>query len=283
MKAQPAFRIVRAAFAALLVSLPASLLGSVIAFPGGTYLQNFDGMPTNQNTAISSSASLDGPFPLDDLSWAGSQPYTNTGMAGWQIYETGGTSYAAFSVNDGTSSTSFSFSYGTVNSTDRALGVLAGGARRMAVGAVFQNTSGSAISDLTVSFTGEQWRLGRTTGTADTFFFEYKVGTGTDISGTFTSHAALNFVTPTTTGTVGALNGNDAANRLSLTDTLTGLSWNPNEYLVLRWRDVDDASADHGMAIDDLTVAGIPEPSTVALLALGGLATVFARTRRSSR
>jgi hypothetical protein len=271
----------------ILAAALASYGQSVVLF-GGAYSQNFDGLATNHNSAISSPASLDGPFPLDDLSWASPQPYTNYGMTGWQLYETGGTGQAAFSVNDGSSSTSFCFSYGTINSTERALGVLAGGARRMAVGLVLQNVTGATLNEVTVSFTGEQWRLGRSgaANPSDALLFEYRVGSGTDLStngGAFTAFQALNFFTPITTGTIGALDGNAAAYRVALSSSIAGLGWAEGQYLVLRWRDVDDAGSDHGMGIDELSITTIPEPSMVSLVVVGGMALGFRRWRRSSR
>ena len=101
-----------------------------------------------------------------------------------------------------------------------------------------------------------------------------------DISGTFAPFASLNFVTPVTTGIIGALDGNDPANRTFVSAELTGFNWAPDEYLVLRWRDANDAGNDHGMGIDDLTVVGppvIPEPSSLAVLGLGLAALITRR------
>lgn len=275
--------------AAALIALPLGASGQVLPFGGGTYSQSFDGLPNQQNVSASPTTATDnGPFRLDDFSWASAvPPWTVSGMAGWQMFENGGSSGAAFSINDGTSTTSFVFSYGALNSTDRALGVLAGAARRMTFGLVLQNTTGVTIPDATISFRGEQWRLGRSgaANPADTLFFEYRVGSGADITttgGAFTTFSALNFVTPTTVGTVGALNGDNIANQSTLNSTVTGLNWQNGDYLVLRWRDVDDTGSDHGMAIDDFSITTIPEPTTLSLTLLLGAA-LFGKRLRSAR
>lgn len=272
--------------ATALTALPPGAAGQVLQFGGGTYSQSFDGLPNLQNSPATPTTTTDnGPFRLDDFSWASAvPPWTVSGMAGWQIFENGGSSGAGFSINDGTSTTSFVFSYGALNSTDRALGVLAGAARRMTFGLVLQNVTGITIPDAIVSFRGEQWRLGRSgaANPADTLSFEYRVGTGADITtvgGAFTTFSALNFVTPTTVGTVGALNGDNVANQATLNSTINGLNWQSGDYLVLRWRDVDDSGSDHGMAIDDFSITTIPEPTTLSLTLLLGAALFGKRLR----
>ncbi|HEY0945718.1 MAG TPA: immunoglobulin domain-containing protein [Opitutaceae bacterium] len=229
----------------------------------GAYTQNFNGLPNAGTTNYQAATTNNGPVSLTLTEW--SSPALNTEeMVGWQIYKTAGnlTSGAALVVGDGSGGTvSGTFSYGDSGSTERALGSLAGSARVMAFGVVLRNDTGSTISNLVVSYTGEQWRLGRSAGTpaADTLTFGYKTGAETDIAGTFAAVEALNFITPVTDGTVGSLNGDVAPNRTALSATLPSLTWAPGEYLVLRWSDANEEGADHGIAIDDLslTVPGI--------------------------
>jgi len=51
----------------------------------------------------------------------------------------------------------------------------------------------------------------------------------------------------------------------------------------LRWRDIDEVGSDHGIAIDDFSITAIPDPSTVGLVVLDGMALGFRRWRRSAR
>lgn len=272
-------------WAALLLSGVFATSAQILPFGGGTYLQSFDGLPPSNAGAIS--ASSDGPFRLDDLSWQTNTPpasWTTSSLQGWNALENGGSGFMFFGGSDGNTTVSGLWAFSqNPTVTDRALGAIAGSVRRMVFGLVLQNVTGVTINSVDVSFWGEQWRLGRNTGTADTLFFEYRVGLGSDITtagGAFTVFAPLHFVTPITTGTVGALNGNDSANRVFLSNTLSGLNWQPGEFLVLRWRDITESGANHGIAIDDLRLYAIPEPATVGLLALGALAMIFGRRFR---
>ena len=86
-------------------------------------------------------------------------------------------------------------------------------------------------------------------------------------------------------GTVGAINGNLAANQANLSGSVTGLNLNTGSDLWIRWTGVDITSADDGLAIDDFTLtatfaaapAAVPEPGTFVLL-LTGLSTALLRS-----
>jgi uncharacterized protein len=70
------------------------------------------------------------------------------------------------------------------------------------------------------------------------------------------------------------LDGNNAANRVTgLGGTLTGLTVLPGEEIWLRWFDSNSSSADHGLGIDNFTIAfttvPIPEPSVAVMIAFG--------------
>jgi len=96
--------------------------------------------------------------------------------------------------------------------------------------------------------------------------------------------AGVSFVTPTISGgTTG--NGNLAANRsLGLGATVTGIDWAPDQWLWLRWVDINDPASDHGMAIDDFSFSAspVPEAATVPLM-LVGLAAVAGALRGRRR
>lgn len=266
--------------------LPVAVLAQSVAFSGGTYTQTFDGLPApvfNGTTYTPGvyAGTTDGPYSLSDTSWS-TTSFTTTGMTGWQIYDTiaGGTA-AGLNSNYGQGSAAAAISYGSDGSSERALGALAGSTRAMAFGVVFQNTSGMLIDSVTLAFEVEQWRLGRNNLGTDTLSFEYAVGAVPNIaSASFTPNATFNAISQITSGTVGALNGNSNATGVSGS---ISLAWNPGDYLVLRWVDINDlAGNDHGVAIDNFSLTAIPEPSTYALLA-GALALGWVAYRRRQR
>ncbi|HEV2706062.1 MAG TPA: lamin tail domain-containing protein [Pyrinomonadaceae bacterium] len=196
---------------------------------------------------------------FDTLPASGSATWTNDStLPGWYHARTGtGTTIVA---NDGSSNAGNLYSYGTGTNTDRALGSLGSG--NAAIGNLFwgillTNNSGSTITSLDVSYTGEQWR--NSAAAAQTISFSYI--TGTTLTGSLaefqsagTNVTALDFTSPVTGGTAGALNGNLAANRTARSATISGLSLANGQSIMLRWSDPDHTGSDHGLAIDDFSV-----------------------------
>jgi uncharacterized repeat protein (TIGR01451 family) len=197
---------------------------------------------------------------FDTLPASGSATWANNStIPGWFHARTGnGTTVVA---NDGSSNAGNLYSYGTGTATDRSLGSVGSG--NAAIGNLFwgvrlQNNTGATIASLDVSYTGEQWR--NSAAAAQTISFSYLVGSPTvtgslaEFQSTGVPVAALNFTSPITGGTAGALNGNLAANRTSITFSITGLSIPNGSEVMLRWSDPDHTGADHGLSIDDFSV-----------------------------
>lgn len=128
-----------------------------------------------------------------------------------------------------------------------------------ACGVLLRNTSGITITDIKVTYTGEQWR--RENVSAQVMSFYYKVSSSPitalqpNDNGTWTSVSALNFTSPQNNATAGALDGNAGANRTTFTQVpIPSLSLAANDYIMLKWDDPDHSGADHGLAIDDVTI-----------------------------
>jgi predicted extracellular nuclease len=221
-----------------------------VSYTGGSYTQNFD---TLTDLTISTAVNLGGPGPF---ALTGS-PMNGSGLTGWSLARmTGSNANALFASGTGSSNTGAVYSFGALNNSERALGILQSGATNPTVGVVFTNDTGATINSFTVTYTGEQWRYGGTSGT-DRLAFEYQVG-GTSISsGTFTAVTALDFSSPVhgngTTVTGFALSGNAAANRQVITASVGGIFWAPGQSLVLRWTDFNVTGSDDGLAIDDFS------------------------------
>lgn len=183
--------------------------------------------------------------------------------AGWVFFESGANANTSYTAGTGSSNAGDTYSFGATGSTERAFGTLLSGSLTPIIGASFTNNTGGTITSLAVAFTGEQWRLGAT-GRADRLDFSYSISTTALNAGTWIDVDALDFSSLVTTGATGALNGNAAANRTSLSTTITGLNIAPGATFWLRWTDFNAAGADDGLAIDDLSVTpqGVPGSGT---------------------
>jgi len=238
--------ITTAVFSVFLLSAAATFGQCVSLTTTGTaYTQNFD---TLSNTAGSTT--------------------NNLTITGWFMTEAGlgARDNEQYAVNTGGSTTGDTYSYGAAAATDRALGVLRSGTLIPIFGACFTNNTGATISSADVAYTGEEWRLG-TAGRTDQINFEYSTNATDLVTGTWTGVAALNFVTPDTV-TVGAKNGNAAADRTALSSTITSLSVANGATFWIRWTDTDATGADDGLAVDDFSLT--PQAPTAANVSVAG-------------
>lgn len=221
---------------------------------------------------------------FDSLADSGSPSWTdNSTLPGWYISKANGTSgngpVTAYTPGTGSSGTGAIYSFGASSSTDRALGSVASGTPGdFAYGVRFVNDTGSAQTNFTLSYTGEQWRdASGNNAMVNTLAFSYRVDSApiTDSDAgdtqTWTDVDALDFNSPVVDvgGGGTALDGNAAANRQIFTNiVLTGIAVQPGQDIFFRWRDVNDSGNDAGVAVDDLTirfsatVAGGPPPAT---------------------
>ncbi len=251
-----------------LLLLSAATTTAQIAYTGGSYTQNFNTLPSSGTFTFSGF----GPFALT------APPINASGLAGWSFAKVNGSgANALFFFGTGSSATGGTYSFGSTASSERALGYLFSGTVGSVMGAVLTNNTGATISQFTVSYTGEQWRYGGTTGT-DRIAFEYQVGGASITTGTFTPVTALDFSSPvngTTGGVTGALNGNALPNTAFVTATVTGLNWTAGQTLVLRWSDFNVAGSDDGLGVDDFTFStptpvGGAKPSVITTTPAAG-------------
>ena len=173
--------------------------------------------------------------------------------SGWELAESGSAANVNYATGTGSSSTADTYSYGAAGNTDRALGTLQSGSLVSIVGASFVNGMASPINELNVAFVGEQWRLGAT-GRADRLDFQYSLDATSLTTGTWIDVNTLDFGSPNTGPTTGALDGNAAANQASLSATLTGLNWAAGSTLYVRWTDLNASGSDDGLAVDSFTL-----------------------------
>jgi trimeric autotransporter adhesin len=185
---------------------------------------------------------------FDALATTGSSSALPTG---WMLYETGTNANTTYTATDGATTSGNTYSFGTGTATDRALGGIRSGNLVPVIGGIFTNNTGSTVSSLSITYKGEQWRLG-TTGRADRIDFQYSTNATKLNNGTWTDVDALDFIAPVSSGTAGALDGN--TNSRTITYTLSGLSIPNGSTFLVRWTDYDATSSDDGLGVDDLTI-----------------------------
>lgn len=175
---------------------------------------------------------------------------------GIYFYEQGTNANTTYRANNGSSNTGDTYSYGLTASSDRALGSLTTASLLPNyLGAKLLNNTGATVNTLEITYIGEQWRLG-SSGITDSLRFELSTDATSLNTGTWTVYNSLTFLSPVTTGTSGALNGNDNPNRTLINSEITGFASVPNGGTIwIRWVDEDIPSAgDHGLAIDSLII-----------------------------
>ncbi|MFN3409174.1 MAG: beta strand repeat-containing protein [Limisphaerales bacterium] len=220
---------------------------------------------------------------FDSLAQGGSANVWSNGVTldGWYAQSGSGGNVTTYRGTNGNDTAGALYSFGATGNSDRALGSLPSNATgTFGFGLCFTNPHPYAVSNFTVSYTGEQWRSGGSGSVTNTLSFGYRVGFAVIVNtdpGTntgWTAVSALNFNSPTVTATAGPLNGNDSTNRVVFSSVpIPGLTVAPGQTLFLRWVDPNDTGADQGMAIDDLTVTWSGAPAAAPAQFSGGALT----------
>ena len=153
---------------------------------GSTYTQDFNGLPATGSFTFTGP----GPYYVSDC------PINASTASGWQFMKNPVTGTAIFTVADGSGTAGAASSFGTASSTDRSLGTLASGSFVGSIGLVLVNNTTDVLNTVTISFTGEQWRRGGTSG-PNSMAFKYSLN-GSDLVDGNISHRRhlLNFISP---------------------------------------------------------------------------------------
>jgi Ca2+-binding RTX toxin-like protein len=197
---------------------------------------------------------------------------SNTALPpGWGFIESGSGGNTTYAAGDGTSSTGNTYSFGTGTATDRAFGEVTSTAVQSVLGAAFVNSTGRPLSSIIISYTGEQWRLGDSAAPADQLDFQYST-TATDLTiGTFRDFDTLDFIAPNNSaGSVGALNGNAAANRTVFSPTLIVVDIPVDATFTIRWIPRNIAGNNDGLAIDDFSLTAVAANTAPTDITLSG-------------
>jgi hypothetical protein len=206
---------------------------------------------------------------FDTLSATGSVSWKdNSTIPGWYWQNQIQTTYLTYTADDGKSSIVGKKSYGVSGNSDRSMGILPDKDYTFAIGLVLQNKSSSNITQVSVSYTGEQWRNGGY-NSSQALLFGYIIGSTLNpvfTSGTgWNSVSDLRFYSPIFGPPAKALNGNDPANSVVFKDvSLPNINIPPNSYLQLRWYKQSEYPYPHGLAIDDVKIKWVI-PATPSL------------------
>lgn len=191
-------------------------------------------------------------------------PWTdNTTIANWYCQKsTAGA--VVYDAGTGTSTTGKVYSFGSAASSDRALGTLGSASfGNGAHGVQLKNNSGSIVNNFQVSYTMEQWRDGgNAAAAAQQIRVYYKISStaistlNPGVNTGWTEITGLMASSPIFTTTAGALDGNSATNKVTLTNiNAPGVVLNNGEYIMLKWEDPNHTGNDHGLSIDDVTIS----------------------------
>ena len=221
------------AFAFVLLSVPlgarpAAAAGTIsLTTVGSAYLENFD---TLANTGTANTITPNG----------------------WAFSETGTNSNNTYAAGNGSGNSGNTYSFGTDGSTERAFGGLQSGSLNPTIGASLTNNTGADLTRIDISYTGEQWRVG-TLGRPDRIDFQWSSSATSLTTGTWIDVDALDFTGPVTSGAIGALDGNLAANRTAVSGAIVALVPAGSTFWI-RWASSDAPGADDALAVDDLSI-----------------------------
>ena len=212
---------------------------------------------------------------FNSLPASGSPTFTQNGTIS-SVYGERTGSGTTIIANDGSGTAGGLYSYGTGTTTDRALGSIGSSnaaAGNFTYGYRLKNNTGSTITSLRVQYTGEQWRTASALG--NTIPFSYLISSAAITTTTPTAALPTGYVAvpsldlsnPVSATPGAALNGNSSTNQVLKDFTITGLSIPDGSEIMLRWYDIDHSGSDHGLAIDDLTIAATATPAGSTLTA----------------
>lgn len=217
---------------------------------GFVYSQDFNTLPQSGIVSASTNGFGQGPYFLN------SPPVNAGSVTGWQFANTL-FSDARIITDNGSGTSGSAYIYGSSASADRALGSLSSSTVIPATGITFTNASAVPLTEVSISFDGEQWRNGGS-GAPNQLKVQYAIGSSHILNGVFTDVPSLHFNSPVVSASAGPLDGNDIANRLNLSATFNlDSNWLPGENLTIRFLDGNETGNDDGLSIDNFTFSAI--------------------------
>lgn len=247
-----------------------------------TYRQDFNSLLSYPNQFISSTGVAKGTFVQGHTpeGWyactSGSVLPAGTNTVNWACFN-------YLRLDNGNQTDGWLYSYGegnpnspAQNDSDRSLGSLVStNNRNIHFGIMLENNTGKTLTGLDIRYTGKQWRAGTNPADRQSLAFSYAIDPDAKairdrnlwIAEVRTiPYSPLSLTLPnenTAASQHSPVNGNDPVNETFVSNRLE-VTLAPRQVILLRWEDSDDRGADHGLAIDDLTIRGITDESGIA-------------------
>jgi len=159
-------------------------------------------------------------------------------------------------VTNGNTSTGNAYNVGAIGDEERAFGTLADASVTPALGAVFQNNTGSVVSKISIQTRMEQWKQSGNSSVNETVTFYYSLDATSLTTGTWIPVSALNLNEKlTAVNTNLAVNGNLAANYTNMSNIISGLNWANGTNLWIKWVDNNDSGANGLYAIENFIIS----------------------------
>lgn len=183
--------------------------------------------------------------------------------SGWHLYETDDNANSYYNISTGSNTAGNTYSFGASGNSERAFGGLFSGSLNPTIGANFTNNTGSTLTSIAISYTGELWRCGAVTR-QDTIKFQLSTDASSLSSGSWASFQELNFMTPSDTFATGAKNGNANPYQTTISHTVTGISISNGNSFWIRWLDANASGSDDGLSVDDFSMT-IPSTPNISV------------------
>ncbi|MBE2207627.1 MAG: hypothetical protein IAE84_08585, partial [Saprospiraceae bacterium] len=199
--------------------------------------------------------------------------------AGWAFFETSnvfGGANMIYRAGDASGPyllvTYDTYSFGATGDSDRAFGSVTStnqDSMNSTIGACFTNNTGSIITSMTVTYTGETWRVS-SQNRQDGLVFQYNQNTtAINGAGTWTLFSGLDYYNP---GSPTPARGSVQHSAL-ITATISGLNIAPGNTFCFRWLDIDaipsvpNQNLEDALGIDDFSLSNIVvcNPPTISL------------------
>lgn len=183
-----------------------------------------------------------------------SLPTTGTSSVlplGWYFSESGTNGNTTITAANGSSNVGDTYNLGATGNTDRTLGGLLSTTVFPRYGAQLLNNTANTISILTISYTGETWRVGAA-GRSDRIDFQYSTDASSLTSGSWVDENNLDYSNP------GQSTGNGSVQHsANISFTIKNLSIAPGASFWIRWTDLDVAGNDDAMGVDDVCITPV--------------------------